>query len=82
MASKVITLSLREDVERKLRTMAMAKYGKRKGYISKFLTETVEELSSKKRISQADAKLLEFLVKGPFGRGYIRYKSRDEIHER
>lgn len=82
MASKVITLSLKEDVEKKLRELAISRYGKRKGFISKFLTETIEDLSSKQKMSKSDARIMEIIEKGPFGRGLIKYKSRDELHER
>lgn len=81
MASKSITLSLREDIEKKLRTMAMAKYGKRKGFISKFLTDAVEDLSSKQIMSEADLKFLELLRTGIRGGGLKKYK-REELYER
>lgn len=81
MANKAVTLSLKKSVGRKFRLMAMAKYGSGKDSISKLLTDTVENLSSKQKMSEADFKLLELLDKGINGGGLIKY-SRDELYRR
>lgn len=81
MASKVITLSLREDVEKRLREMAMAKYGREKGFISKFLTDMVEKKSLEKEMGDADRRLMQMIERGLSGGGLKKYK-REELYER
>ncbi len=75
-----ITVNVKDSVEKKFRKTASAKYGKRKGYLGEAVTEAMEkwsEAESKKSVSKA----LEMLEKG-FDMGKIKYKSRDELHDR
>jgi len=81
MAAKTITINIREDVEKKLRQIAAARYGKRKGYLGKAVTEAVEEWARKKEETDVNARALAMLKKG-FKMGKIKWKSRDELHER
>lgn len=81
MRSKTITVNIREDVERKLRQIAAARYGRRKGYLGKALTEAVEVWAKKEEETDVNARALAMLRKG-FKMGKIKWKSRDELHER
>ena len=81
MKSKVITVSIREDAEKKLRQIAAVRYGKMKGYLGKALTEAVEVWAKKKEEVDVNARALAMLRKG-FKMGKIKWKSRDELHER
>lgn len=82
MGSRTLTISLREDVEKKLREMAVQKYGRRKGFISKFVTDAVEEISFRRSLLGPDAFILDVLKRGIKTGGLIKYKSRDELYER
>ncbi len=82
MASRTLTLSLREDIEKKLREMAMQKYGRKKGFISRFVTDAIEEISFRRSLLGPDAFILEVLKRGIKTGGLVKYKSRDELHER
>ncbi len=82
--SKVITLSLRDEVEKELRRLAIQKYGGVKGSMAKVVSEAVHELKKKETIDPGYAKFLQVMreVKGKGYGGLIKYKSRDELHER
>ncbi|MFA4820488.1 MAG: hypothetical protein WC613_06050 [Candidatus Aenigmatarchaeota archaeon] len=75
----IMTISVRDDVEKRFRKMAGSKYGKRKGYLGEAVTEAMEvwlraESGSVKRA-------VELMHKG-HNSGGLLYKSRDELHER
>lgn len=74
----VITVSVRDDVEKKFRRAAAAIYGKGKGSLGKAITEALEEWSDKKTDVERALKLLE----QGFEMGRITYKKRAELHER
>ncbi len=79
-----MTISLKEEVERELRKLALQKYGRTKGALAKVITEGVRELEKKEKIDSGSMKILE-IIKKIEGKGYgglIKYKSRDELHER
>lgn len=84
MSSKVITLSLKEEVEKSLRRLAIQKYGRTKGNLAKVVSEGIKELEKKEKIDPGYAKFLEVMKKIE-GKGYgglRKYKSREELHER
>jgi len=81
MKTKIITVSVGEDVEERFRKIASATYGKRKGYLGKALTEAMIEWENKKKEVDVNARALEMLRKG-FDLGGITYKKRAELHER
>lgn len=62
--------------------MAMQKYGRRKGFISKFVTDAVEEISFRKSLLGPDAFILDILKRGIKTGGLVKCKSRNELHER
>jgi len=78
---KTITVNIREDVEKKLRQVAAARYGKRKGYLGKAVTEAVEEWARRKEETDVNARALAMLKKG-FNMGGLKTKNRSEWHER
>lgn len=80
MKTKTITINIKEDLDRKLRRIASVRYGKRKGYIGKAINEAVERWAEREE-ERADIKALELLKTG-FKMGKIKWKSRDELHER
>ncbi len=82
--SKVITLSLKDDVEKELRRLAVQKFGGGKGSMSKVVAEAVDELKKKETIDPGYAKFLQ-VMKEIEGKGYgglKKYKSRSELYER
>lgn len=81
MKTRIITVALREDVDKRLRELAILTYGKRKGYLSRALTEAVELWAREKEEKDSVVKTMELLKKG-INMGGIKYKSRDELHER
>ena len=81
--SKVITLSLKDDVEKELRRLAIQKYGKRKGYLSKAVTVAVKEWAKTETIDPGSAKILKIMEevrKKGYG-GLMKYK-REELYDR
>ncbi len=81
MRTKTITVNVRADVEEKFRKIARATMGKKKGHLGKALTEAMEEWSKEKEEKDTVAATLKFLREGIDMRG-IKYKHRDELHER
>ncbi len=77
--TKTITISVDEDTEKSFREAASRRYGRRKGYLGKAITEAMKEWSEKSKES-ADVKFLELLEKG------IKMKkwkfNREELHDR
>ena len=63
MSSKVITISLKEEVEKELRRLAIQKYGRTKGALSKTITKFVQEGAKKEEIDPGYAKFLEVMKK-------------------
>lgn len=75
----VITVTVRDDVEKRFRKVAGTKYGKRKGYLGEAVTEAMETWLRTE--SSSVKKAVELLQKG-HNSGGLLYKSRDELHER
>ena len=77
--SKTITVNVKEEIAEEFRKQASLKYGKKKGYLGKAVTEALKEWS-KNRNEDADAKFLKLLKEG------IKTKAwkfnRDELYER
>lgn len=74
-----ITISLKDKVEKKFRKTARLVFGKKKGHLSKAITEAIEEWA--KRKAKDTEKALELLEKG-FEMGRLKFKTRAELHER
>lgn len=81
MKTKTITVNIREDAEKKLRQLAEVKYGKRKGYLGKALSEAVDEWAEKTEKSDVDVRAIAMLKKG-YNMGGFKTKKRSEWHER
>ena len=76
----VVTISVNDDVEEKLRRIALARFGKNKGHLSKAITEAVKDWAEKED-NEAVEKGLELLKKG-FKLGGIVNKNRADWHRR
>lgn len=77
--TRTITVSVDEEVEKSFREAAGRRYGKRKGYLGKAITEAMKEWSEKSRES-AEVKFLDLLEKGA---GMKKWKfNREELHDR
>ncbi len=75
-----ITINVKNETEKKFRKIAGARYGKRKGALGEAVTEALDlwtRTNSKKSVIKA----MELLEKG-IDMGKLKYKSRDELHER
>lgn len=81
MRTRIITVSVEEDIEKRFRRLASATYGKRKGYLGKAITEAMREWERKKKETDVNARALEMLRNG-FDLGGITYRKRAELHER
>jgi len=79
--SKVMTISVDASVEEKFRRVAKVVHGKKKGYLGKALTEAMEKWTKDKEEGDAVASTLRLLDEG-IDLGGIKYKHRDELHER
>jgi hypothetical protein len=78
----VLTVSLPEETDRKLRGMADRKFGGRKGAISKVIVELVDSATEALEQEEINRRAIETLMRGlPLGLGG-RKISRDEMHER
>lgn len=81
MATKTITVNVNAEVEQKFRRTAKAVHGKKKGYLGKALTEAMEKWTEEKQESDAAAATLSLLDHG-IDLGGVKYRHRDELHER
>ena len=81
MATKIITVSVRADVEERFRKIAAATHGKKKGYLGRALTEAMEEWAREREESGTVAAALRYLESG-VDLGGTKYRHRDELHER
>ena len=75
-----ITVNVKDDVEKRFREVASTVFGKRKGYLGEALTAAMRVWTEEKR-NTAEVKACDFLNKG-FNMGKIKFKKRDELHER
>lgn len=78
MFMSTITINLDEETEKLFRKNAILKFGKRKGSLSKALTEAIHKWS----VEQIDLhKTMELMDKAK-DRGGVLYESRDELYLR
>jgi predicted transcriptional regulator len=76
-----ITINIDNDVEKQFRELAQKIYSKKKGYLGNAVTSAMQKWideATQKQISEREIKLLE---KG-FDMGELKFKSREELHER
>lgn len=76
-----ITVSIKNDVEKRFRETAAKIYGQRKGYLGSALTEAMLRWITKVRQEELKAKAIKRLDAG-YEMGKLLYKSRGELHER
>ena len=81
MATKTITVSVDADVEQKFRRTARAIHGKKKGYLGKALTDAMENWTRERELRDTVAATLRMLDEG-LDLGGLKYKNRDELHDR
>ena len=81
MPSKIITVSVNAEVERKFRRTAKAVHGTKKGYLGRALTDAMERWTKDREETDTVAATLSLLDNG-IDMGGVRYKHRDELHER
>jgi hypothetical protein len=83
MASRVITISLKEEVEKELRKLAMQKYSRKKGALAKIVEEGVLEVAKKEKMDPGSARILA-IMKELEGKGYggLKKYKREELYER
>ena len=77
--TKTITISVDEGVEQEFRKFAGSRYGKKKGYLGKAITQAMKEWTTKESadIVTEGLKLLKEGIQGK------KWKfNRDELHER
>jgi len=76
----VVTISVNDETEEILRRLAVARFNKRKGYLSMAITEAVNEWAVRER-NEDISKGLELLRKGKNLGGMIN-KKRGDWHKR
>lgn len=76
----IITVSIDDEIENKLRKLALAKFGKMKGSLSNLIEEAVEDLSQRES-QELIIKGIELLEKGVNMGGMIS-KKREDWHRR
>jgi hypothetical protein len=81
MTSKIITVSVNAEVERKFRRTAKAVHGRKKGFLGRALTEAMRNWTSEKERSDSVAAAVKLLEDG-LNLGGLKYTHRDELHER
>ena len=81
MTSRTITVNVDADIEEKFRRTAKAVHGKKKGYLGKALTDAMKAWTTEREQSDNVAATLHLLEKG-LDLGVIRYKEREDLHER
>jgi hypothetical protein len=79
--SRVLTVSVDGSVEEKFRSVAKAIHGKKKGYLGKAMTEAMDKWTRDKEQSDTVAAALRLLDQG-LDLGGIKYRHRDELHDR
>ena len=76
----VITISLNDEIERRLRKIAIARFRKTKGHLAKAISEALQEWASKAE-GESMEQALEILENG-VNLGGIITKKREELHKR
>ncbi len=84
MVSRPITLSLKEDVERELRRLALQKYGRSKGALAKVVEEGVREVAKNNTKVDRGWDKIFAVMKEIEGKGYggLKKYKREELYDR
>ncbi len=80
MKTRIITISVESETEERFRKLAGSAYGNRKGYLGKAVTEAMKEKIGRMETGTV-AKSLKLLENG-ITMGKLKFKSREELHER
>lgn len=75
-----VTVSLSETAEKKMRELANAKYGGRKGSMAKVIEEALDCISANRAGKAAAERQAEWMKKG-FKLGKINFKHRSELYD-
>jgi len=81
MTTKTITVSVNAEVEQKFRRTARAIHGKKKGYLGKALTDAMDRWTKEKQETDTVAATMRLLDEG-LDLGGVKYRHREELHER
>lgn len=73
-----ITANIQDETAERFRATAYAAYGRKKGSLGKAIDEALNEWSAKQKYIEACMNLLKTGV----SMGKLRYKKREELHER
>lgn len=76
-----ITISVDDEVEKKFRKAAEAAYKQKKGRLGKAMTEAMKQWLHQQKQQEITKRQLKLLEKG-FKLGEIKYRKREELHER
>ncbi len=76
-----LTVTLKDEKERKLRRLAKEKYGGKKGSIAKTLEEGIDKLDTDSKRERARQQLIQLMEIGfDMGKNLIRH--RNELYDR
>jgi len=75
-----ITVTVDDEIEARFRAKALQKFGKKKGTLGKAFNSAMDKWVESEK-DDATEETLKMLEKG-FDMGKLKYKSRDELHER
>lgn len=78
--SETMTVNVKEEVATEFRREARRRYGKKKGYLGKAVTEAMEEWSKRKN-ADLEAQALALLKNGIRAKKKWKF-NREELHER
>jgi len=77
----IITVNIKDEVEKEFRAVARIVHGGEKGYLEEAVTNAMRGWVEEKRQEKIAERELKLLEKG-FNFGKKLYKARDELHER
>ena len=81
MTKKTITVNVRADVEKRFRRVAAARHGKKKGHLGRAVTEAMQRWAEEAERTDDVARTMKLLDEG-LDLGGLKYKSREELHDR
>lgn len=77
----IITISMKDDVEKRFRQYAKEKHGNKKGYLGEAITEAVREKLDKDKSEKAREDFFKMMKKG-YKLGGLGIKHRSELYDR
>ncbi len=76
-----MTVNVDELTSKRFRRLAGIKYGKRKGYLGRALSEAMKTWLARQENEDIDVQAIEELRKG-YNFGGLKYKNRGDLHKR